>query len=74
MGPPYGATELRKQSRNLIFGEIRLQTSACIKMNRVSIYECAESVVRMCSEKKAQSWTKHTENFSGFGIAHFHNN
>ena len=34
-----------------------------------SINEYTESVVRRCSLKKVQSWTKHRETFSGFGIA-----
>ena len=28
-----------------------------------SIFECAESVVRMCSREKVQSWAKHIETF-----------
>ena len=28
-----------------------------------AIYECAELVVRRCSRKKVQSWTKHVETF-----------
>ena len=38
-----------------------------------SIYECPGSVVRGCSKERVQSWIKHREVFSGFGIAFLYN-